>query len=69
MSFVTILIGYFILCIFLFSRKLRFVRLYSREPKNTFWIIEKGVWKNAVFNVFWLVAFLFPTILVFTGRV
>lgn len=48
----------------------RFYKLYKREPKDTFWTMEKGVWKDAVFNViFWLLAFLLPTILVFTGTV
>jgi hypothetical protein len=118
MDFVFILIGFFILYIFLFSRKLLihktfsivlwglclllfvtgflldgkgvrgseafkipllqysiymlfrylFVKLYNREPKDTFWTMEKGVWKDAIFNIiFWLVAFLLPTIIVFTG--
>ena len=47
-----------------------FVKLYNREPKDTFWTMEKGVWKDAIFNIiFWLVAFLLPTILVFTVKI
>ncbi len=45
-----------------------FRKLYNRDPKDTFWTMDKSLMADGVFNgVYFLVAFIVPMILVFLG--
>ena len=47
-----------------------FIRIYGREPKDTFWSSDKSLIVDGLFNaLFWLVAFIFPIVLVFTNKI
>lgn len=47
-----------------------FVKIYKREPKDTFWSMNKSLMIDGVFNtLFWFIAFILPAILVFTNKI
>ena len=47
-----------------------FVKMYKREPKDTFWTMDKTLMVDGVFNaLFWFIAFILPVILVFTNKI
>ncbi|UUV22726.1 hypothetical protein [Paenimyroides aestuarii] len=47
-----------------------FVKLYKREPKDTFGSMDKTLMIDGVFNaLFWFIAFILPLALVFTNKI